>query len=112
MTTEFLVKLKPGVDPTAMARRIDERFRTDQAQTDTKTQQAFVMAAVGEVAGLVDFARILGWIAVGVVVLILGNTVFISAQTRSQELGDARDDRACRRRRSRSRSWRRACCSR
>jgi putative ABC transport system permease protein len=87
MTTEFLVRLKPGVDPTAMARRIDERFRTDQAQTDTKTQQAFVMAAVGEIAGLVDFARILGWIAVGVVVLILGNTVFISAQTRSHELG-------------------------
>ncbi len=86
MTTEFLVKLRPGVDPTEMARKIDQHFRNDQVQTDTKTQQAFVMAAVGEVAGLVDFARILGWIAVGVIVLILGNTVFISAQTRSQEL--------------------------
>lgn len=86
MTTEFLVKLAPGADPAAIARRIDERFRTDQAATDTKTQQAFVMAAVGEIAGIVDFARILGWIAVGVVVLILGNTVFISAQTRAQEL--------------------------
>jgi len=85
-TTEFLVKLRPGADATAIARRIDERFRTDEAPTDTKTQQAFVMAAVGEVAGLVDFARLLGLIAVGVVVLILGNTVFISAQTRTQEL--------------------------
>jgi putative ABC transport system permease protein len=86
-TTEFLVRLAPGVDAGALARRIDERFRTDEAPTDTKTQQAFVQAAVGEVAGLVDFARLLGWIAVGVVVLILGNTVFISAQTRAQELG-------------------------
>lgn len=86
-TTEFLVRVRQGVDAGALARQIDERFRTDETPTDTKTQQAFVEAAVGEVAGLVDFARLLGWIAVGVVVLILGNTVFISAQTRSQELG-------------------------
>ena len=85
--TQFEVKLKPGADPAAVAREIDRRFATDEAPTDTKTMQAFVQGAVGEVAGIVSFARLLGWLAVGVVVLVLGNTVFISAQTRAAELG-------------------------
>jgi putative ABC transport system permease protein len=85
--TQFNVKLKPGADPAAVAAAIDRRLATDEAPTDTKTMQAFVQGAVGEVAGIVSFARLLGWLAVGVVVLVLGNTVFISAQTRAAELG-------------------------
>jgi putative ABC transport system permease protein len=42
---------------------------------------------VGEVGEVVGFGRILGYLAVAVVVLILGNTVYISAQTRVTELG-------------------------
>ncbi len=86
-TTQFLVELKDGADAVALAHEIDRRFSTDEAPTDTKSMQAFVQAAVGEVAGLVTFARWLGWLAVVVVVVILGNTVFISAQARAQELG-------------------------
>ncbi len=85
--TEFFVRVKAGFEPAAVARRIDERFAGDERQTDTKTMQAFVQGAVGEVAEVVDFARAIGYLAVLVVVLILGNTVYISAQTRRAELG-------------------------
>jgi putative ABC transport system permease protein len=85
--TQFNVKLKPGADPAAVAAAIDRRLATDEAPTDTKTMQAFVQGAIGEIAGIVSFARLLGWLAVAVVVLVLGNTVFISAQTRAAELG-------------------------
>jgi putative ABC transport system permease protein len=85
--TEFLVRLKPGADPVAVAAEIDRRTATDEAPTDTKSLQAFVQAAVGEISGIVGFARLLGYLAVLVVVLVLGNTVFISAQTRVNELG-------------------------
>jgi putative ABC transport system permease protein len=85
--TEFIVRLKPGADPGSVARAIDDRFRGDETVTDTKTMQAFVQGAVGEVAEVVGFGRLLGYLAVAVVVLILGNTVYISAQTRVAELG-------------------------
>jgi putative ABC transport system permease protein len=85
--TQFLVKLRPGTDGDALARRIDETFAKDQQATDTKSMQAFVAAAVGEVTEVVDFGRLLGYLAVAVVVMILGNTVWISAQTRAAELG-------------------------
>jgi putative ABC transport system permease protein len=85
--TQFLVRLKPGADPVSVAAEIDRRTASDEAPTDTKSLQAFVMAAVSEVSGIVGFARLLGYLAVFVVVLVLGNTVFISAQTRINELG-------------------------
>lgn len=85
--TEFFVRVKDGHDPIEVARTIDEHFAGDERQTDTKTMQAFVAGAIGEVTEVVDFARLMGYLAVAVVVLILGNTVFISAQTRRAELG-------------------------
>lgn len=84
--TELFVRLEPGADGASVARAIDDRFRSDQVQTDTKTLQAFVQGAVGEVAEVVGFGRLLGYLAVAVVVLILSNTVTISAQTRVAEL--------------------------
>jgi putative ABC transport system permease protein len=86
-TSMFLVRLGPGADAVATAAAIDAAFASEQAPTDTKSLQAFVQGAVGEVSGLLRFARLLGWLAVAVVVLVLGNTVFISAQTRAAELG-------------------------
>jgi putative ABC transport system permease protein len=85
--TQFLVKIKDGADPDAVARAIDGVFRADQARTDTKSMQAFVAAAIAEIAQLVEFSRWLGYLAVVVVALVLANTVFISAQSRSAEMG-------------------------
>lgn len=87
LATQFFVTLKPGANAAEVAATIDKRFSIDEQQTDTKTMQAFVQGAVGEVGEVVDFARLLGYLSVAVVVLILGNTVSISAQTRRQELG-------------------------
>jgi putative ABC transport system permease protein len=85
--TQFLVKLDPGADADRVAQAIDAGFRTDEARTDTKSMQAFVAAAIAEVAQLVEFARWLGYLAVLVVALVLANTVFISAQSRAAEMG-------------------------
>jgi len=84
--TQFLVRLDPGADPATVAAAIDACFRTDEARTDTKSMQAFVAAAIAEIAEVVDFARWLGYLAVLVVALVLANTVFISAQSRSGEM--------------------------
>ena len=87
IATEFFVRLTPGTDPSKVAATIDDKFRTAEQPTETKSMQAFVQAAVGEVAEIVHFARLLGVLAVAVVVLVLGNTVSISAWTRRAELG-------------------------
>jgi len=85
--TQFMVRLEEGADEAAVSAAIDERFRDDEARTDTKTMQAFVAGAVGEIAEVVAFGRVLGYIAVVVVALVLANTVYISAQARTAEMG-------------------------
>lgn len=85
--TQFLVKLLPDADGERVAEAIDTVFRTDEARTDTKSMQAFVAAAIGEIAQLVAFARWLGLLAVLVVALVLANTVHISAESRAGEMG-------------------------
>jgi putative ABC transport system permease protein len=85
--TQFLVTLKPGAQAEEVARAIDEKFAADEARTDTKGMQAFVSGAVGEIVEVVEFARILGYIAVAIVALVLANTVYISAQSRAAEMG-------------------------
>lgn len=85
--TQFLVTLKPGAKPEEVARSIDAKFAFDEARTDTKSMQAFVAGAVGEIIEVVEFARILGYLAVAIVALVLANTVYISAQTRAAEMG-------------------------
>ena len=84
--TQFLVTVNDGVDPEVVAGRIDERFLTDESRTDTKNMQAFVAAAVGEIAEVVEFARWLGYLAVLVTALVLANTVTISAESRIGEM--------------------------
>ncbi len=85
--TQFLVTLEPGASPEEVARAIDAKFLADEARTDTKGMQAFVSGAVGEIVEVVEFARILGYIAVVIVALVLANTVYISAQARAAEMG-------------------------
>jgi len=85
--TQFIVTLKPGADAAAVAAEIDRRFHDDEARTDTKSMQAFVRGAVNEIAEVVEFARMLGYLAVIVVGLVLANTVYISAQARAPEMG-------------------------
>jgi len=85
--TQFLVTLDPGASPQKVAQEIDAKFAPDEARTDTKSMQAFVAGAVGEILELVEFARILGYVAVAIVALVLANTVYISAQARAAEMG-------------------------
>jgi len=85
--TQFLVKLVPGASQQAVARAIDDKFRADESRTDTKTMQAFVAGALGEIAEVVEFGRVVGYLAVLIVALVLANTVFISAQSRAAEMG-------------------------
>lgn len=85
--TQFLVRIDPNQDPEEVAAAIDERFRTDEARTDTKGMQAFVAAAISEIKEVVDFARWLGYLGVLVIALVVANTVFISAESRIGEMG-------------------------
>jgi len=85
--TQFIVTLEPGASSKEVAAAIDALFVSDESRTDTKSMQAFVAGAIGEIVEVVEFARMLGYVAVAIVAFVLANTVMISAQSRAGEMG-------------------------
>ena len=85
--TQFMVTLDKGASPDAVASAIDAKFVSDESRTDTKSMQAFVAGAIGEIVEVVEFARLLGYVAVAIVAFVLANTVMISAESRASEMG-------------------------
>jgi len=85
--TQFMVTLDSGASPDAVASAIDAKFLSDESRTDTKSMQAFVAGAIGEIVEVVEFARLLGYVAVAIVAFVLANTVMISAESRASEMG-------------------------
>lgn len=87
--TLFEVYPKPGVDAAqadALAAAIDEKIRTKyQPATETKPLKAFYQRALADLVDLIRFTRWLGFICVGVVVVLVANSVIMAVQDRVQE---------------------------
>lgn len=86
VVSQHLVRLGPDADATAISRAIDERFARDEAPTQTLSMGDYINRTIGEIAELIGFAQLLGYVAVLVMALVLANTVFMSAQARRAEL--------------------------
>lgn len=70
----------------ALAAAIDARLAGSTAPTRTAPEQAFITAAVAGLAGIVEFSTLLGYVALGVVVIGVGNGLSISIRDRTREI--------------------------
>ena len=61
--TQVYVKVDDAGNAAAVARAIDAHFDPDAFQTDTRPEQAFLAKALSEFEDVVDFSRLLGWVA-------------------------------------------------
>ena len=85
--TQFEVRIASGADGEAIARTIDEEFRTAEEPTDTRPRVAFLDSATRDLREILRFGRWLGMACVLVVLILVGNTILMSVQERVRELG-------------------------
>ncbi len=85
MVTQFEVKVADGADPVAVARAIDESFRADRVQTDTRAKGVFESFAVGDLAELVGLAGYLGYACIVLVLTLVSSTTMMTVQDRARE---------------------------
>lgn len=83
--TEFEVKVDDAAHAKDIARSIDDLFRTAQEPTDTRSKLLFLESATRDLREILRFARLLGMVCVGVMLVLVGNTVVMSAQERAKE---------------------------
>ncbi len=84
--TLFHVRLGNAEQGGAVAAEIDRLFANSTAPTRTATERAFLDAAVSSLAGLVEFTSLLGYGALGLVALGVGNSLSMSIRDRTREI--------------------------
>lgn len=85
IVTQFNVKVDDPANLEAVARAIDDEFRTDQEPTYTSPETAFVARAAADIIGIVSFTRWLGWACLAAVLALVGNAIVLSVRDRVKE---------------------------
>ena len=84
--TLYSVRLEDPEQSDTVAAAIDRQFGSSSAPTRTATERAFLDAAVSSLAGLVEFTSMLGYGALGLVALGVGNSLSMSIRDRTREI--------------------------
>jgi putative ABC transport system permease protein len=84
--TEFEVTLADPQQADAVAKAIDAKIKDRfEVPTETKPQKAHYQTALADLLDLIALTRWLGLVCVGVVVVLVANTVVMAAQDRVKE---------------------------
>jgi putative ABC transport system permease protein len=81
----YITKIKEPGQSSAISEEIDALFKNSRAETKTETERAFqqgFVAASGAIIGAMNF---MSFVIIGIIMLVLGNTMIMSARERTQE---------------------------
>lgn len=87
IVTQIEVKIADSTQAKAIARAIDDQFRTAEAPTDTRPKVAFLESATRDLSEILRFAKWLSAACFIVMLVLVGNTVVMSVQERTREMG-------------------------
>jgi putative ABC transport system permease protein len=87
VVTQIEVKVRNAADAERIAREIDDTFRSAEAPTDTRPKVAFLEGATRDLREILRFANWLAAACFVVMLVLVGNTVVMSVQERTRELG-------------------------
>ena len=83
--TQLEVHLGDTGDPDAVAKQIDQAFRTGPVATTTRTKGMFQADTLADLAELIGFVHWLGYACVGLVLSLVATTTVMSVQDRIKE---------------------------
>lgn len=81
----YVVEIKNPLDSGAISRSIDALFKNSWAETLTETEKAFQAGFVAMTDAIVAAVRIVSYVVIGVILLVLANTMSMTARERTSE---------------------------
>lgn len=85
MVTQFNVRVSDPSKAEAIAAQIDDMFRSEAVPTTTRSHKAFASNATGDLIEIIGFSRYLGYICLFVVLMMVGNTIYLAVRDRVKE---------------------------
>jgi putative ABC transport system permease protein len=81
----FAVRIKNPNDAAKVSNQIDALFKNSPAETKTETERAFQQGFFAATSAIVEGMNAISFIIVGIIMLVLGNTMIMAARERTRE---------------------------
>lgn len=81
----YIIKIKDPSQAAAISEQIDALFKNSSNATKTETERAFTQGFIAGFSSLLNAMNFVAYIIIGIIMLILGNTMIMSARERTRE---------------------------
>jgi len=81
----FVVRIDNANNAAAASNKIDALFKNSPAETKTETERAFQQGFIAASSAIIEGMNAISFIIVGIIMLVLGNTMIMAARERTRE---------------------------
>ena len=81
----YIIQIKDPSRSASISEQIDAMFKNSTAETKTETEKAFQQGFVAATSAIITSMNIISFVIVGIIMLVLGNTMIMSARERTRE---------------------------
>jgi len=81
----LVVKIDDPNQAAAVSNKIDALFKNSPAETKTETERAFQQGFIAASSAIIEGMNAISFIIVGIIMLVLGNTMIMAARERTRE---------------------------
>jgi putative ABC transport system permease protein len=81
----YVVQISDPAQSGAISSSIDALFQNSRAETKTETERAFQQGFVAAAGAIITAMNVMSFVIVGLIMLVLGNTMIMSARERTRE---------------------------
>jgi len=83
----FVIKVSRPEEAPQVAAAVDAMFKNSLAETITETEKSFYLGFVAMTEAILLAIRVVSWVVIGVILVVLANTMAMSARERLGEYG-------------------------
>jgi len=81
----YIIRINNPADAGRISEQVDELFKNSRAETKTETEAAFQQGFIAGTGLIIQLLNFLSFVIIGIIMLVLGNTMIMSARERTKE---------------------------
>jgi putative ABC transport system permease protein len=81
----YVIKIRDTANAVDVSTRLDNMFKNSQAETKTETESAFQQGLLSSYKALLNAIDVMSFVIVGIIMLILANTMAMTTRERTRE---------------------------
>jgi putative ABC transport system permease protein len=81
----YIVRIDDPDNAAVISEEIDRLFANSRAETKTETERAFQQSFLSSASAIITAMNIMSFVIIGIILLVLGNTMVMSARERTHE---------------------------